>query len=172
MRHGETSEVVKGIINDDPTRKVVLNSKGREEAKSAAEKLRKMQIEMIFTSEFPRTKQTAAIVNMFHKVPVQIDARLDERSAGFDGKLDVDYKKSMGKEFFHITPKNGESFQDEKKRLRSFIKDLKKMPYKEVLVVTHGEPLHVIKGYFDKLSDQEMYDNFLIHTCQIFSYEL
>lgn len=52
----------------------------------------------------------------------------------------------------------GESFQEEKKRVFSFLRDFRKLKYKCILVVAHEETLKIAYGYFNKLNDEEMWE--------------
>ncbi len=157
VRHGQSSYNVKKRFNSDPKKKVLLTKLGVKQINKVKSNLKNKKIEVIFVSEFPRTIQTAKIINESHAVPIKIDKRINERRTGFEGKTFHEYIKFIDKNKFHIKPKGGESFQEEKKRVFSFLKDLIKMPCKEVLIVSHEEIMKVIKGYFNKLTDEEMW---------------
>lgn len=59
----------------------------------------------------------------------------------------------------------------EKKRLFSFLEELKNYNLNNVFVVTHSEILQIINGYFNNLSDQEMWDT-KIDNCQVLEVNL
>ena len=49
-----------------------------------------------------------------------------------------------------------------------FVKNNK---YNTILIVTHGEPIQIIKGYFDNLNNKEML-NITINNCSIHKYKI
>ena len=103
-------------------------------------------------------------------VPVKEDARINERKTGLDGKPDSVFLEMAKDDYFHIRPPGGETFQEEKARVFSFLRDLLKKDYKAVLVVTHAEIVQVIRGYFKNLSDEEI-TGFHIPNCKLFKFE-
>lgn len=158
IRHGETNYNVHHICNSDPRKKVYLTELGKRQIEDIREKLKKEKIEIIFVSELPRTKESARIINRDHNVEIKADKRINDRKTGFEGKSYFDYIEFIEKDKFNIKPKEGESFQDEKKRVFSFLNDLKKIKYEIVLVVSHEEIIKIAIGYFEKLSDEEMWN--------------
>jgi len=170
MRHGQTEENTRWILNDDPKRVVHLNSEGSRQSEEAAEKLKRKSFRAVFTSEFARTIETAEIVNKYHHAPLIIDSRINERKTGFDGKHVSEFVKNL-KDRFNTKPPKGESWQEEKERIRSFLDDLKTRKYGSVLIVTHGEPMMHMAGYFRKLTDEEMW-KLEIDNCDIMEFEV
>jgi len=85
VRHGESEGNVRHEINDDPQRIVNLTERGRAQAAAAAEQLRDIAFTHAYASEFPRARQTAAILLQHHALRLNIDARLNERISGMDG---------------------------------------------------------------------------------------
>ena len=86
IRHGQSNYNVKNLCNDDPKKRVYLTALGKKQAENARERLKNENIEVIYISELPRTKQTAHIINKSHKVPIKVDARINERKTGFEGR--------------------------------------------------------------------------------------
>jgi len=173
VRHGQTYSNVKDICDDDPLKKTRLTKKGEKQAQKAAEFLKNKKIEIIFTSEFFRTNETADIINQYHNVKIKIDKRLDDRKTGFTGKSEktfIKFLKDSG-DFWNAKHKNGESFEEEKKRVISFIKNLKNNKYNTILIVTHQETIQIIKGYFDNLNNKEML-NIKVDNCQIIELDM
>lgn len=158
LRHGQTNYNVKDLCNSDPKIDVHLTKLGKKQAENVREMLKNKEIDIILVSELPRTMQTAEIINKYHNVEIRADKRINDRKTGFEGKSYFDYRKAIEKNPFYIRPKGGESFQEEKRRVFSFLDDLIKMDYRSVLVVSHEEIMKIIKGYFEKLSDEEMWD--------------
>ena len=92
MRHGESEYNVKGLLNQDPKIKVHLTSKGKKQAENAAKKLRKINFDAIFVSEFVRTQETAKIINQGRGTPSFVDKRINEPKTGFEGKSSKESK--------------------------------------------------------------------------------
>lgn len=158
VRHGQSNYNIKHICNSDPSKKVYLTELGKRQIEDVGEKLKKEKIEIIFVSELPRTKESADIINKNRNAPIKIDKRINDRKTGFEGKSYFDYIKFIEKDRFNIKHEGGESFQNEKKRVFSFLEDVVKTSYKTILVVSHEEIMKIVKGYFEKLSDEEMWD--------------
>lgn len=142
VRHGESVGNVRHEINDDPQRVVNLTERGRAQAATAAEKLRDIAFTHAYASEFPRAQQTAAILLQHHALPLNIDARLNERRSGMDG-LHVDvFKDYVRDDYLHTKPPQGESFVEQMERLRSFLDDIAmRHPDGVVLAVSHENPI-------------------------------
>jgi broad specificity phosphatase PhoE len=158
LRHGQTNYNIKGICNSKPNSKVRLTALGREQVHAAAKILKEEPFEIIFTSELFRTHQTARIVNMYHHVRMITDRRLNDRSTGCENKavtLFYDWRRKQ-KNVWTAKPRGGESYEAMKKRLASFLAELKKMNYHNVLIVTHLPILKVARGYFKKLTNAQM----------------
>lgn len=176
LRHGQTNYNIKGICNSKPNPKVRLTALGRQQVKTAAKILEKEPFEIIFISELLRTHQTARIVNMYHHVPLVIDKRLNDRSTGYEDKeVTLFYNwRSQQKNVWTAKRRGGESYEDMKKRLASFLADLKKMNYKNVLVVAHLPILKVARGYFKKLTNAEMeaLKDSQVQNCKIMRFNL
>ena len=157
LRHGQSTYNVKDLCNGNPRKPVFLTELGKTQIEKAREKLENEKLEVIFVSQFPRTKESAKIINKEHNIKIKIDKRINDRKTGFEGKSYYDYIKAIEKDKFFIKLKGGESFQEEKKRVFSFLKDLIKKHYNTVLVVTHEEIIKIVNGYFNKLSDEQMF---------------
>ncbi|MDD5178260.1 MAG: histidine phosphatase family protein [Candidatus Nanoarchaeia archaeon] len=171
VRHGKTNYNEKHLCNDDPTKKVYLTELGLNQAKEVAEKLKGKKIEKIFISELPRTKQTAEIINKFHGVSIEVDPRINDRKTGFEGKPEEEFHRFIEKDLFGMHAPGGESFQDEKQRIFSFLESLKKMPLENLLVVSHHETMKIIIGFFENLTDEEMWHR-RVSNCEVLEYLL
>ena len=173
VRHGQTISNIKNICDDDPSKKTALTIKGELQAQKSAELLKNKKIDIIFASEFFRTNETADIINQYHKVKIKVDKRLDDRKTGFTGESERTFLKFLSDsgDFWNAKHKNGESFEDEKKRLISFLKNLKKLSYQDVLIVTHMEPIQLIKGYIEGLENYATL-KIKIDNCQIWEVKI
>lgn len=173
IRHGQTQSNIKDICDDDPLKKTVLTTKGEEQAQKAAEILKNKKLDIIFSSEFFRTNETADIINQYHNVKIIVDKRLNDRKTGFTGKSERTFLKFLldSGDFWNAKHKKGESFEDEKKRVVAFIKNLKKLSYKDVLIVAHQETIQQVKGYFEGIENYATL-KIKIDNCQTWEVEL
>ena len=167
VRHGQTNYNVLGLDNSDPSINVHLTGLGKKQAKWVGDKLKNIKFDLVIISELPRTKETASIIMQDSKVEFKVESRINDRDTGFDGKKVTEFHKLLEPDLFNLKFNEGESFQEEKQRIFSFLKDLKKMNYENILIVTHCEVLKIINGYYNGLSDQEMWDT-KINNCQVF----
>ncbi len=140
VRHGETVENRKRIVQGHI--QGTLSKEGVKQAKLLAKRLSDMRIDIIFTSDLKRAKDTAKeIIKLHPEAKLVEDKRLRERSFGiYDGKhKDLVIKKVFQKNDFSHRPPKGESFEDVIKRVKSFYKEiLKNHAKKTLLVVAHG----------------------------------
>jgi broad specificity phosphatase PhoE len=156
LRHGETNYNRLGLCNDDPRRDVYLTDTGIAQAEAASQQLRNTPLQRIITSELPRTRQTAAIINRYHHVPIEANALLNDIRTGFDGKPVSDYFAATAHDPLHTRANGGESLLDYKARVMRFMEWLKKQPQDCVLVVAHEETLRVFEARFSVVSDADL----------------
>ena len=154
VRHGQTDENVLGLLNDDITRIVPLNTRGIAQVNAAANKLKDKGIEIIFTSPFFRTMQTAELLSKKLGVSVISDVRLKELQMNMDGKTYAEWKE-LRKKGPSYKPHLGESYVEMQNRLMSFLSTLK---YDVVVIVSHESPLLALRC----LVFGDSYDSFLV----------
>lgn len=157
VRHGESSYNVLGLANGDPAQAVGLTPRGHEQATLAAASLGHAGIERVFVSEFLRARQTAEIINREHGVPVQSDARLNDRRSGFEGRPVSEYLAAVRHDPIDARPAGGESYREQMARVLSFLADLEKLAAASVLVVTHHEVLQIVNGHYRGLEPLAMW---------------
>lgn len=80
VRHGETSWNRRGIYQGQTY--TTLNEKGRDEAKKLAGALKNIKFSSIYSSDLPRTRETAEIINSYLNVPIFYDSNLREMNFG------------------------------------------------------------------------------------------
>ena len=109
VRHGQTISNIKDICDDDPLKKTVLTAKGEVQAQKVAEILKNKKFDIIFTSEFFRTNETAYIINQYHNVKIKVDKRLDDRKTGFTGEPERTFLKFLidSGDFWNAKHRNG-----------------------------------------------------------------
>ena len=126
--------------------------------KTAAESLKKENINMIFASPALRTKQSAEIAGKILSIEkISYDDRLlDIKIGEFASKTYEEYENffSNKMERFVKRPKDGENWNDIIARLKSFLKVVEKKYKGEIiLIVSHADPLWLLAGLlkgFDK----------------------
>jgi len=151
FRHGHSLRQVKNVTNCWPERHPFpLTKKGIKEVKNSAQKIKKYKIDLIFSSDLLRTKQTAEIISKETGAKIIFDKRLREYNVGiFNGKnpkLIWNYL-IQSKNIILTKPKGGESLLDIRKRLISFIKEVnKKYQDKKIVIVSHEFPLTILES--------------------------
>ena len=111
LRHGQTTQQVKRkdfIYNWPDKPPIKLTRKGINQIKKAAKKLKSQKIDLIYSSDIYRTRQTAGIVAKKLGIRVNFDKRLRDINLAF-------ITEALKKIFIRIS-----SYQ-----LRDFLKDLK-----------------------------------------------
>lgn len=147
MRHGETEANKKSLICSLPSGKWHLDTDGIAQVEKSAESIKDKRIDLIFTSDFTRTLETAEIMREklgLEKENVITDQRLREIGAySFDGQTWEEYHAFHIKtvENFNVHIKDDESYQDVKNRMTAFLYEIEeKYKGKNILFVTHGGP--------------------------------
>lgn len=175
LRHGESDHNLTNLIAAGPERgKNIskLTKKGKEQIQKAAKNLKKLlkgkKLDLIFTSPYFRTRETAKIVAKVTKAKIIIDKRLAEINCGiFNWQLIEEHKKFFNNhlEEFTKTPPGGENLNDVKKRMLGAVLDINsKYSDKNILIISHGEPLWMLKGTMLGLSNEEILKSDYIHN--------
>lgn len=155
LRHGQTIYQTKKknfIYPFFPERPSIrLTKKGVKQIKAASVKLKKQKIDLIFSSDFFRTKQTANIAAKELGLKIRFDKRLRDINLGvFRGGEKERFYLAFpfhSKKFFYQRPSRGENWRDCRKRMLNFLKDIdKEYKNKNILVVSHGDPLWLLEG--------------------------
>ena len=149
IRHGATEAGAKGIILSRVDGQ--LSALGRQQAKRLAVELSGEDINSIYSSPLKRAVDSASPLAKMLNKEIQKDDRLLEVDMGsFSGKpldstveaLGLSCVLLMDSYKFDITPYGGESDKQVKKRVQSFLNDLKKTKDKTVAIFTHDGILH------------------------------
>ena len=165
LRHGQTVFQTKNKEFMYPwpeTAPVKLTKKGEGQIKKSAKFLKAKMIDVIYSSDVFRTRQTAGIVAKELGLKVIFDPRLRDINLGIyhGGK-----KKEFYRDFqrdnpkrFSKRPKGGESWNDLKRRMKDFIRSVdKKYENKNILIISHGDPLWLLeKAVVKGLNNQEL----------------
>ncbi len=154
VRHGESTWNVLGIIQGQRDQ-ATLTSRGRIQARAAAQRLGSHPIAAIFSSDLLRTRETAAIVARSFGVPFSVDPALRERCFG---ELEGAPAEALRPEVTGIVddrvvdpyarPAGGESLDELYARSAGFVDGLiRHEPRGDVVVVAHGGSIRAIRSY-------------------------
>jgi len=156
VRHGEADYNLLARVNAHPHVKNDLTATGREQAACARRELAGSGIELICCSEFPRTRQTAGIINETLGAPLIVDPRINETGAfAFEGKPVRFWHDAQVPDRVTAVVEGCESFADMKQRLVEFLDGLRKLPQQRIAVVSHEEPIQVMLGLLQDLPDAQ-----------------
>ncbi len=166
MRHGEATSNLHDSISSNPSEENHLTEKGREEIVASAESLKENKIDLIISSNFIRTRETAELVaKTLGLLPEQIviDERLGEIQPGdFAGGSWREYNLAFGSRLNRLhnhLPTGGENYNDVRRRIMSAIYDInEKHQDKNILVVSHGLPLFMAQASVSRWTDKEIID--------------
>lgn len=148
FRHGQTDWNLKRIIQGNTD--ISLNPRGREQAKELQNTLSALNLDVIFSSDLERAKETAEIATNNLSIPHFVSPLLREINMGdWEGEsgLKPEFRATLDKCFntsyedFHFP--NGETKMDHVNRLKEFIKNLKdENSFQKVAIAFHGGCLY------------------------------
>lgn len=119
---------------------VDISEKGIEQSKALTEQVKDKKFDVVFCSDLQRAVHSAEL-SFKGLYPIEEDSRLRECNYGdFNGKPSEIVEPMQEKAIYDRFP-NGESYEDVKKRILDFLKDLKKnYDGKHVAIVAHKAP--------------------------------
>ena len=149
---------------------VPLTNRGREEARSGAEKIKGIKFNKAFTSALTRAQETLDIVLEVigqKEIPVEKDQALNERHYGeLQGLNKDEMKKKYGEEqvqlwrrSYDVAPPGGESLKDTAARTLPYFKEAilpEVKAGKNILVSAHGNSLRSIVMELDRLTKEQV----------------
>ncbi len=163
LRHGQTeyqTKLKKIIYPKSPKLPIRLTKKGKEQIKALLPKLKKAKIDLVLSSDYYRTKETAGIITEGLGLKINFDRKLREINlGGYHEKPKEELYKDFPdiKERFYKRSRRGETWLACRKRLITFIKSIdRKYQAKNILIISHGDPLWLLEGAMKGLSDQEL----------------
>jgi broad specificity phosphatase PhoE len=97
VRHGESeaNKAGKHQGKGDKWTNTSLTEKGKQQAKKVAERLKKEEIEIIYSSPLKRAKETAESINRNHNLEIIYDKRLKEKMDETDTEKFISEVKSF-----------------------------------------------------------------------------
>jgi isoleucyl-tRNA synthetase len=164
MRHGGSKCNAEEFMCSWPEKQSSpLTREGRAQIEMVIPRAKKAGVDLIFSSDLLRTKQTAQIIARVLKLGVRLDKRLREYNFGiYNGRPAEEWVRFLNgqKDMFKKRPPRGETRREIRKRMLDFIKDIdKKYKNKRILIISHREPLLELQGGLMGLSDKEIYNN-------------
>ncbi len=161
-RHGQTTRNETGdAINSTDLKKDIYHLKPefQFEIENSLEPLKHEGVDVVYTSPFIRTQETAAIAARMLHANVIVDDRLTEIGQGsvIEGK-----KGSEGQALKRTTedekPIDGESYNDVRRRMADFMKEMEsKYRNKKILIISHGDPLWLLNGMAEGQTGDEIF---------------
>ena len=170
MRHGQTNYNLLGLCNDDPADAVHLNPTGIAQAEAAAEQLRDTPLDMIVSSELPRTRQTAQIINRHHQLPLLTHPALNDIRTGFNGRPVSEYFAATASDPLQLAVNGGESLLQHKQRVLTYFDWLRQQTANCILSIAHEETLRVFYARFHQLADVDLRE-LQFANCEVLRFE-
>lgn len=174
LRHGQSTWNLANRFTGEMD--VDLSLLGENEARRAGDLLKKIKIDLAYTSVLKRAIHTLDILlqEPYRKVNIKSSPALNERNYGeLQGLNKSETEKKYGKNqvfqwrrSFDIAPPNGESLKDTFKRVVSYYSsevepELKRN--KNILIVAHGNSLRALMMYLENISSENI-SNVTIET--------
>ncbi|MDP3729161.1 MAG: class I tRNA ligase family protein [bacterium] len=168
LRHGEADHNINGTAAGPEKGKKpsLLTALGVLQIETAAQKLIKQlgkkKLDIIIASPYQRTQDVSKIVARKTGTTIITDDRLQDIDSGiFSGKPLEHYDAFFNNplERFTKAPENGETLTSVKKRMIAAILDInKKYSNKNILIVSHADPIWILKGALQNMTHAEMID--------------
>lgn len=166
VRHGETDYNKEGRAQGHAD--IPLNETGLAQAREVADKLKNVDIDVIYSSPLKRARVTADTINKYHGVEVIEDDRLKELNVGNrQGVVLKDCPEEMLADFFKDPKKYGaESYEELCARVESIYKTLEN-DSRNILIVSHGGVYRAITRYILGLDSVHSDKIHSLKNCQV-----
>jgi len=169
IRHGHSEGNHQGIVSCYPEKHFFkLTAEGEKKLKASLLKLKLFlkkekagTIRAIYASDLARTRQTAEIAKevLGADVPVHFDERLREVHLGsFNNRTHKEYMDYFAtiKDRFSKKPDGGETWNDVKRRMMDFIRNVDGAHEGEtIIIVSHGDPVWILDGALHHCDEDE-----------------
>ncbi len=160
MRHGEAMSNEKGILETRGDSENHLTEKGKQQVLDALSFIKTLNVDLVISSPFLRTQETAHIVSSMLGIPVETEERICEFNVGdFNGKLASEYLEHFGHSYLKLDtrPPHGETHREMMHRVMLAVHDFeKKHEGKTILIVTHGGPARMMFAGGELLTEEEV----------------
>jgi broad specificity phosphatase PhoE len=161
-RHAESEYNVQGLISADPSsHRSPLTSRGRQQARSLADRLAGDEIDLCVTSGTLRAVQTAEIVASALSIPLTRTPLLDDPPAGVfeDGPVEAFVRWMSVCDADRVVPGTTMSLRDSARRYYEAARLLLRRPERTILVVAHAPALRWIVQAAQGRTDPLDYDH-------------
>lgn len=163
LRHGEARSNKEQFVSSWPEKKYnPLTRKGRKQIQELIPKFKKENIDLIFSSDLLRCKQTAEMVAKESGLKINFDKRLREHNVGIFNNTSVGkwVNFMISHDRFKERPPKGENWSDIKKRVKDFLREAeKKYKDKKILIISHGDVLLSFRWIVKNLSNKQVLEN-------------
>lgn len=172
MRHGQTECNRRRLMQARTD--ALLNEEGVRQAEDIRRQIGGVPFDAVYASPLKRARQTAVVVSGWKESALKIDARLLEVEVG-PYELKPYYGMGFSMTLYWAAPRvfpvpeGVEAPQAMLERSASFLQDLGKEKYENVLVVTHGGILRAYRGILNGRGKLECYPR--SHNCQMWVYQ-
>ena len=158
LRHGEAfSNIEPAWLSSWPEIKIShLTPNGKKQIEKLSFYFQKNNIDIIYSSDLNRTKQTAQIIAKKIKKPIIFSAQLRELDFGIFNGCHPDtyhvYFKNFLERFTKKIPQ-GENLNQCSKRMFDFFKKInKEQNNKKIIIISHGDPLWLLEAKIKNLT--------------------
>jgi probable phosphoglycerate mutase len=167
VRHGQTQANKNGIITGQNNSQ--LTPRGKKQALSLAEKLKKTTLDRIYCSDLDRARQTAQIIKDKLSLNIQLTAVKELRELDYgvnSGKKKKEVRKHCRKykqDIDYVFPE-GESFQQLQNRVVRYIEELKQeKDCQRILLVSHAGVIRAVRCFYLDRNWQEELNKSVSH---------
>lgn len=142
-----------------------ITEKGHLQAKRVAERLKSMEVDVIYSSSLKRTMQTASYISEALNLPIIVSDKMKEINGGdwedvpwieLQKRWPDEYEVWENRPYEHRMP-NGESMAEFQKRLLDEVRRIiRENEGRNVLIVTHGTAIRAMLCHFRECTLEEM----------------
>ncbi|MBW9151400.1 alpha-ribazole phosphatase [Clostridium estertheticum] len=153
LRHGQTEENRKGSYYGNLD--ISLNEIGVAQGYKAKDFFSDIKLDRVYVSDKRRTLEMAKLALGLKEMEIIQDSRINETNFGeFEGKTYEEIKKFYPKECLSWTdnwkefvPPKGESYIELCMRVKSFMDNIKKLDFDNILICAHSGVIRAIYCY-------------------------
>jgi len=166
VRHGETDWNVEGRWQGQAD--VALNAHGHAQARQTAEKLARLPLEAIYSSDLMRAAETARAIAQVNPAPLILEPRLREIHQGeWQGQLvqeirahHVEAYQRGSRDPLQMAAPGGETTEQVRRRALAALRDLvDRYPHGNVVVVSHGFTLAVLITQINQIPFERVWEH-------------
>ncbi len=152
VRHGQSETNVSGVFPDDASASPHLTEEGVRQARDIGQHLKKLDVDIIYTSPIIRAVETANLINESLGTRIVVDERLKEVKLGkLAGKRTTEVfniKPEWYLDYFEDLDRFGlEKYPEIIKRMKGAIDDALSSGHNVAVFVSHLEPIRAIVAY-------------------------